>query len=73
MRKITSFCSRVEKRTSDSFIGRDNFYFVFLGKVLKFVQAKINFFSLFDFWLGGAFSQLGQQLATFLSKNFAAP
>ena len=53
------FLLKSRKTYLDSFVGRDNFYFVFLGKVLKFVQAK-------------TFSLLGQQLATFLSKNFAA-
>ena len=33
---------RVDERSSDSYIGRDSFF----GKVLKFVQAQIHFFTV---------------------------
>ena len=34
----------VIERSSDSYIGRDDFLFVFQRKLLKFVQAQIHFF-----------------------------
>ena len=45
---------RVDERSSDSYIGSDEFFlfFFFSGKNLKFVQAQIHFFcgSAFDFF-----------------------
>ena len=39
-------CLRVNERSSDSYIGRDDVLLVFSGKVVKFVQAQIYFFAV---------------------------
>ena len=48
---------RVDERSSDSYIGRDDFFFSFSGRVFKFVQAKINF-ARFGFWFLLKFNSL---------------
>ena len=56
---------RVDERSSDSYIGRDDFFlfrFFFSGKVLKFIQAQIHFFVI---WL----SILTVQFISFVKRK----